>query len=148
MKEVRTSLWNEDKQWLHGPPGSSAGKDLPAMQRPWFDSWVGKIPWITGYPLQFTWPFLVVQTVKNPPATWETWVLSLGREDPLEEGMATHSSILTRRIPWTEEPGGLQSMGSKRVRHDQATKHSTAHSDFIRIQNPPLINSGMDHHIS
>ena len=83
--------------------------------------------------------------MKNPPATWETWVLSLGREDPLEEGMATHSSILTRRIPWTEEPGGLQSMGSKRVRHDQATKHSTAHSDFIRIQNPPLINSGMDH---
>ena len=48
---------------------------------------------------------------------WETWVWSLGREDPLEEGMATHSSILAWRIPWTEEPDGLWSMGSQRVRH-------------------------------
>ena len=46
------------------------------------------------------------------------WVLSLGQEDPLEEDMATHSSILAWRIPWTEEPGGLQSMGSQKVRHD------------------------------
>ena len=51
------------------------------------------------------------QTVKNPPAMRETWVGSLGWEDPLEEGMATHSSILAWRIPWTEEPGRLQSMG-------------------------------------
>ena len=56
--------------------------------------------------------------VKNPPAMWETWVRSLGWEDPLEEGMATHSSILAWRIPWTEEPGGLTSMGSHRVGHD------------------------------
>ena len=56
---------------------------------------------------------LVAQTVKNLPAMWETWVQSLGWEDPLEEGMATHSSILAWRIPWTEEPGGLQSMGSQ-----------------------------------
>ena len=48
----------------------------------------------------------------------ETWVLSLGRADPLEEGMATHSSIIAQRIPWTEEPGGLQSIGSQRVGHD------------------------------
>ena len=53
----------------------------------------------------------MAQTVKNPPAMQETWVKSLGREDPLEKGMATHSSILARRIPWTEEPGGLQSVG-------------------------------------
>ena len=52
---------------------------------------------------------LVAQTVKNPCAMWETWVRSLGWEDPLEEGMATHSSILAWRIPWTEEPGGLRS---------------------------------------
>ena len=52
---------------------------------------------------------------------WETRVRSLGREDPLEEGMATHSSILAGRIPWTEEPGGLQSMGSQRVGNDWAT---------------------------
>ena len=56
--------------------------------------------------------------VKNPPAMWETWVLSLAWEDPLEEGMATHSSILAWRIPMDEEPGGLQSMGSQRVGHD------------------------------
>ena len=54
----------------------------------------------------------MVQRVKNPPAMQETQVLSLGREDPLEKGMATHSSILAWRIPQTEEPGGLQSMGS------------------------------------
>ena len=54
---------------------------------------------------------LVAQMVKNPPAMRETWVQSLGREDPLEEEMATHSSILAWRITWTEEPGGLQSMG-------------------------------------
>ena len=52
----------------------------------------------------------------------ETWVRSLGWEDPLEEGMATHSSTLAWGIPWTEEPGGLQSMGSRRVRHDLASK--------------------------
>ena len=51
--------------------------------------------------------------VKNLPAMRETWVRSLGREDPLERGMATHSSILAWRIPWTEKPGGLQSMGLK-----------------------------------
>ena len=61
---------------------------------------------------------LVAQLVKNPPALWETWVRSLGWEDPLEKGKATHSSILAWRIPWTEEPGGLQSMGSQRVGHD------------------------------
>ena len=49
---------------------------------------------------------------------YEIWVRSLSREDPLEEGMATHSGILAWRIPWTEEPGGLQSMGSQRVGHD------------------------------
>ena len=54
---------------------------------------------------------LVAQLVKNPPALWETWVRSLSGEDPLEEEMATHSSILVWRIPWTEEPGGLRPMG-------------------------------------
>ena len=59
---------------------------------------------------------LVAQTVKLLPTMWETWVQSLGREDPLEKEMATHSSILAWKIPRTEEPGGLQSMGSLRVR--------------------------------
>ena len=61
---------------------------------------------------------LVAQTVKRLPAMWDTWVRSLGRVDPLEEEMATHSSTLAWKIPWTEEPGGLQSMRSQRVRHD------------------------------
>ena len=65
-----------------------------------------------------TWASLVAQTVKNPPAVQETWIRSLDREDSLEEGMATRSSILAWRIPWTEEPGGLQSMGSQRTGHD------------------------------
>ena len=56
--------------------------------------------------------------VKNLPAMQETQVQSLGQDNPLEKGMATHSSILARRIPWAEDPGGLQSMGSQRVGHD------------------------------
>jgi len=61
---------------------------------------------------------LVVQRVKNLSAMQETWVQSLGQEDPLEEGMTTHSSTLTWRIPWTEEPGWLQCMRLQRVRHN------------------------------
>jgi len=61
---------------------------------------------------------MVVQAVKNPPSMRETWAQSLGREDPLEKGMAIYSSILAWRIPWTEETGRLQSMGSQRVGHD------------------------------
>ena len=60
----------------------------------------------------------MAQTVKNLPAEQETWVGSLGREDPLEKETATHSSILAWRIPWTEGPGGLWSIGSQRVGHD------------------------------
>ena len=59
----------------------------------------------------------MAQMVKNLPAVQETWVQSLGLEDPLEKEMATHSSILAWEIPWTEEPGGLQIMGSQRVRY-------------------------------
>ena len=60
----------------------------------------------------------MAQRVKSPPAVWETWVQSLGWEDPLEKGMTTHSSVLAWRIPWAEEPGGLQFMGPQRVGHD------------------------------
>ena len=60
----------------------------------------------------------MAQTVNNLPAMQETQAQSLGQENPLEKEMAMHSSILTWRIPWTEEPGGLQSMGSQRVGHD------------------------------
>ena len=64
---------------------------------------------------------MVAQMVKTLPAMQETWVQSLDREDPLEKGMATQSSILAWRTPWTEEPGGLQFMGSQRVKHDWTT---------------------------
>ena len=64
---------------------------------------------------------LVAQKMRNPSAIQETWVQSLGWEDLLENAMATHSSILAWRILWTEEPGGLQSMGLQRVRYDCAT---------------------------
>ena len=60
----------------------------------------------------------MAQLVKNSPAMQETLVRFLGQEDPLEEGMATHSSILAWRIPWTEKPGLLRSIGSQRIRHD------------------------------
>ena len=64
----------------------------------------------------------MAQIVKNlPPAMWETWFWFLGWEDLLEKGMATHSSILAWRIPWTEEPGRLQSTGSQRVEHNWVT---------------------------
>ena len=61
---------------------------------------------------------LVIQMVKNLPAMWGTWVQSLGQENPMEEGMATCSSIIAWKIPWTEETGELQSVGSQRVRHN------------------------------
>ena len=61
---------------------------------------------------------LVAQMVKRLPAMWEIWIQSLGQEDPLEKEMATHSSTLAWKIPWMEEPGGLQSMGLQRVGHD------------------------------
>ena len=61
---------------------------------------------------------LIAQLIKDLPAMQENRVQSLGREDPLEKEMATHSSVLALRIPWTEEPGGLQSMGLQRVRHN------------------------------
>ena len=109
-----------------GFPGSSAGKEsacnggdpvsIPGSGRSLGEG--------IGYPLQYSWVSLVAQMVKNLPAIQETWVRSLGWEDPLEKGMTNHSSILAWRNPWTEEPGGLQFIGSQRVGHDRASKHS------------------------
>ena len=87
-----------------------------------YSLWHLKIRAISYKELDFWSPgFPGGSVVKNPPAmqeTQESWVQFLGWDDPLEEGMATHSSILAWRIPWTEEPGELQSMGSQRVRQD------------------------------
>ena len=87
--------------------------------------WLTLSSWLTKPPCAFShWLMLrknaslVAQRLKHLPGMWETWVQSLGREDPLEKEMATHSSTLAWRIPWREEPGRLQSMGSQRVGHD------------------------------
>ena len=82
------------------------GEEVPRVRRPWFDCWVRKI----CYPLQYSWVSLVDQLIKNPPAMWETWLQSLGWEDPLEKGKATHS------VFWTGEFHG-QSVGSQ-SQHD------------------------------
>jgi hypothetical protein len=71
-----------------------------------------------NFPLILLWASLVAQRLKCLPPMWETQVQSLGREDSLEKEMVTHSNILAWKIPWTEKPGRLQSMGSQRVRHD------------------------------
>ena len=86
---------------VQGFPGSSAGKESTCNAGdPGLIPGSGRSPGKgIGYPLQYSWAFLVSQTVKNLPAMWETCVQSLGWEDPLEEGMATHSSILAWRIP-------------------------------------------------
>ena len=103
-----------------GFPGSSAGKESACNAGdPGLTPGSGRSPGEgIGYPLQYSWGSLVAQMVKNLPVMWETWVRSLYWEDPLEEGMATQSSILAWRIPWAEEPGELQSMGLQTVRHD------------------------------
>ena len=102
-----------------GFPGSSAGKESACNAgNPHSIPGSGRSPREEiGYPLQYSWASLMAQMVENLPAMRETWVLSLGWADPLE-GMATHSSILAWRIPWTEEGGGLPSRGSQRVRHN------------------------------
>ena len=92
-------MWN----YYSGFPDSSAGKEsacnagdpslIPGSGRSTGEG--------IGYPLQYSWVPLMAQLVKNPPAMWETWVQSLGWEDPLEKGMAAHSSILAWKIPWT-----------------------------------------------
>ena len=111
-------------------PGSSAGKEST------FNGLIlglGRSPGEgISYLLQYSWASLVAQTVKNLPALRETWVWSLGWEDPLEEGMATRSSILAGESPWTEEPGRLQSVGSQRVRYDWVTKHITRSLENIK----------------
>ena len=79
--------------------------------------------------------------VKTPLAMQETWVRSLGQEDTLEKDMATHSSVLAWRIPWTEEPGGLQSMGSQRVEYDR-TKHAPDVSQTYRRTDVSIRSQG------
>ena len=103
--------------------GSWAGKESAcnAGHHGSIPGW-GISPWEgIGYPIQYSQASLVAQMVKNPPAMWETWLWSQNWENSLEKGVATHSLILAWRIPCTEEPGRLQSMGSQRVGHELVT---------------------------
>ena len=117
------SLKESSQRGLRVFPDGSVGRE------PVCNAWdprlipeLGRSPgeWI-GYPLQCSWASLVAQLVRNPLASWETWVRSLGWGDSLEKGKVTHSSILAWRSPWTEELGGLQSMESQRVGHNWVT---------------------------
>ena len=94
---------------MEGFPGSSADKESACNEgNPSSVSGSGRSAGErTGYPFQYSWASLVAQLVKNLPAMLETWVQSLGMEDPLKKGIATHTSILAWRIPWTDEPGRL-----------------------------------------
>ena len=90
--------------------------------------------------------------VKNLLAVWETWVRSLGREDPLEKELATHSSVLAWEIPWTEEPGGPQSIGSQRVGHEQSDLaptpfHTVSMSLFSMSASPQRMDTEILVHI-
>ena len=105
FKDYLFSLWSfpdssvvKESAWNAGDPGPIPGLVRSSGKR-------------IGYSLQYPCASLVTQLVKNLPAKQETWIWSLGWEDPLEKEMAIHSNILARRIPWTEEPGRLQSMG-------------------------------------
>ena len=111
-----------------GFPGRSAGKEStckagdPGSIPVW-----GRSPGEgIGYPLQYSWASLMTQAIKNPLAMRETWIRSLGWEDPREEGMATHSIILAWRIPMDKGAWWVMYMGSQGVGHNRATKHSTA----------------------
>ena len=131
LRKLRTSTWscnptpgyisrqNYSKRYMHPCVHSSAvhnSQDMETIWCPSTDEWI-KMWYI------YTGTSLMAQSVKNLPTMQETWVRSLGQEDSLENGTATHSSILAWRIPWTEEPGRLQSMGSQKVRHNWANFH-------------------------
>ena len=123
-----------------GFPGSSAGKagkfacnvgdpsSIPGLGRSPGEG--------IGYPLQYLWASLVAQLVKNLPAMWEIWVQSLGREDPLKEGMANHSSILAWRIP-TDRGAWQATVHGVAKSWTQVTKHSTQHIPHIFLISTP-----------
>ena len=121
-----SSNWDSRRRQWHPTPVLLPGKSYGRR------SLVGCSPWgpeesdtTEQLPFHFHWVSLVVQKVKKLFAVQETWIQSLGQEDPLKKGMATHSSILAWRMPWIEEPGGLQSMGSQRVGYNWVTNRYT-----------------------
>ena len=122
--EKHKRLWKlpDGRDWLRGKLGFVLmGRAMLSKSVIQFsvDGW-GCVPSLL-FPWGQTMTSLVAQTVKHLPTMWDTWIQSLGWEDLLEKEREIHSSILAWKIPWMEEPGGLQSKGSQRVRHDWAT---------------------------
>ena len=138
----RLPTGTEDLEWHSASCPSGREKTAPLVGKP-LSPYVRDLDliwwWCKGkISLECTTPIycasLVAQMVKNLPAVQETWIGSLGREDPLGKGMATHSRILVWRIPWTEGPDGLQSMGSQRTRHNLAANTQTVFVLFRCLQ--------------
>ena len=124
------------QRWGRGGPPQFASKNSPTVRDARYQTALEKrinekevhtckIKMDYRYRYRYRWASLVGQLVRNPPAM-QAQVRSLGWENPLEEGMTVHSSVLAWRIPWTEESGRLQSRGSQRLGHNRVTKHSTA----------------------
>ena len=133
--------------WYLVFPGSSAGKESTCSAGdPRVDSWVRNFSWRKDrLPTPVFLGFPGGSDGRESTCSAGDLVQSLDWEDLLEEGMATHSSILAWRIPWTEEPGGLQSMGSQRVRHNWVTKHThicklVSVTQHIKLKNKNYVN--------
>ena len=141
---------------LYPPAGASLVaqlvKNLPAMQEtPVLFPGTGRFPGEgIGYPLQCSWASLVAETVKNPPAMWETWVWSLGWEGPLEEDMATHSSIFAWKIPMDRGAWGAIAHGvtKSRTRLSNSALHSTSPHLWNPRHLPHQLSSLQIHHFS
>ena len=141
--------------YMDGREGLSLNRNLECMRKQTIQkaSWGWEVPhtfWILTVSQNIPcllWLFmlsygasLMAQTVKNLPAMRETWVQSPGWEDPLEKEMATHSSILAWRIPWTEEPGRLQSKGSKRAGQEWVTNTTVSYTESFNVATVKLVN--------
>ena len=125
-RQIRCNRWTRGRSGKKEAPKEES--KIVRVEISW--SWQLCFDLVINY--RTNWVSLVAQMVNNLPTRWETCVPSQGWEDPLQKGMATNSSILAWRILWTEDPGGLQSIGSQRVGHDWVTKHSTAAFCFIK----------------
>ena len=120
-----------DPCWEDEHPSSSFS--IPASTTFAFKLFEKDILKCLPFVIALSWASLVAQWCRIHLSVQEMWIRSLGQEDPLEKEMATHSSILAWEIPWTEDPGRLQSMGSQRVRHDLVTKPPPQQNNFISL---------------
>ena len=146
---ILTTSWRKARLWSQIDPQKCAvclAWRCWRKQRIWFYPWkCFKTQWAISPANKF--PSLVAQMVKNLPTMWETWGRSLGQEDLLEKRIATHSSILVWRTPWTEEPGELQSMGSQSWTRPTTGQASQEAPHFYQLSPPPNLPS-LTHSVS